>query len=80
MTGSEVAVSVTGVAGPDGGTEKTPVGTVYIGCSLNGITKVQEYHFNGERNKIRENSVKYALILLRSCILENFNSNEKKNN
>ena len=80
VTGSEVAVSVTGVAGPDGGTEKTPVGTVYIGCSLNGITKVQEYHFNGERNKIRENSVKYALILLRSCILENFNSNEKKNN
>jgi nicotinamide-nucleotide amidase len=71
-TGSDVAVSVTGIAGPDGGTPEKPVGTVFIACCLKGNTKVREYHFNGNRSKIREQSVVNALILLRDCILENF--------
>ena len=71
-TGSDVAVSVTGIAGPDGGTPEKPVGTVFIACCLKGETKVREFHFNGNRSKIREQSVVNALILLRDCILENF--------
>jgi len=70
-TGSDVAVSITGIAGPDGGTPKKPVGTVFIGCCIKNHTVVKEFRFNGERNKIREQSVVSALILLRSCILEN---------
>ncbi|MGI6096011.1 MAG: competence/damage-inducible protein A [Lachnospiraceae bacterium] len=72
-TGSDVSVSVTGLAGPDGGTEETPVGTVFIGCCLKGETRVQEYHFNGNRAKIRDQAVVAALVLLRDCILENYN-------
>lgn len=72
VAGSDVAISVTGIAGPDGGTEKTPVGTVFIGCNLKGKTIVREYHFDGDRSSVREQSVANALVLLRECILENF--------
>ncbi len=69
---SDVAVAVTGVAGPDGGTEEKPVGLVYIACSVKGEVTVQEYHFSGNRQIIREATVSAALVLMRSCILEYF--------
>ncbi len=67
---ADVCVSVTGLAGPDGGTEETPVGTVFIGCGVKGNITVQEYHFNGNREKIRDNATVAALVLMRKCILE----------
>lgn len=67
---AEVAVSVTGIAGPDGGTEEKPVGLVYIACNVCGKIKVRKYNFRGNRAKIRETSVSSALILMRQCILE----------
>lgn len=69
-SGADVAVSVTGIAGPDGGTEETPVGTVFIGCSVKGEVTVKEYHFGGNRAKIREQAVAYALIQVRECLLQ----------
>lgn len=72
ITNSDATLSITGLAGPDGGTEATPVGTVFIGCCLKGKTIVKEFHFNGSRNKVRDQAVTYALILLRECILENY--------
>lgn len=68
--GTKVAVSVTGVAGPDGGTEETPVGTVYIGCVVNNETFVEKYHFNGNREYVRESAAIRALNLVRKSILE----------
>lgn len=67
---AEVAVSVTGIAGPGGGTEEKPVGLVYIACSVCGKIKVRKYNFGGNRAKIRETAVSSALILMRQCILE----------
>ncbi len=67
---ADVCVSVTGLAGPDGGTAKRPVGLVYIACSVKGNVTVQEYHFSGNREKIRENAAASALVLMRKCILE----------
>ena len=67
---ADVCVSVTGLAGPDGGTAKKPVGLVYIACSVKGKITVKEYHFNGNREKIRENATAAALTLMRKCILE----------
>ena len=69
---SDVAVAVTGIAGPDGGTEEKPVGLVYIGCSVKGELTVKEYHFSGTRSQIREATTCAALILMRSCILKYF--------
>ena len=67
---SDVTVSVTGIAGPDGGSEEKPVGLVYIGCDVCGKVTVKEYHFSGDRAKIRENTVSSALSLMRECILQ----------
>ena len=61
-----------GIAGPDGGTEEKPVGLVYIACNVCGKVTVKEYHFSGNRAKIRENTVSSALTLLRLCVLEYF--------
>ena len=69
ITGSDACVSVTGTAGPTGGTEEKPGGLVYIGCCYNNKTVVKEFHFKGERQKIREQATANALILLRECIL-----------
>ena len=70
LSKSDVVVSITGIAGPDGGSETKPVGLVYIGCCVKGNVKVREYHFSGNRAKIRESAVAAALVLIRECVLE----------
>lgn len=67
---SDVAVALTGIAGPDGGTKEKPVGLVYIGCNIKGKVTVKEYHFKGNRAKVREAATSAALTLVRKCILE----------
>lgn len=67
---SDVTVSITGIAGPDGGTDEKPVGLVFIGCSVCGKITVKEYQFSGDRAKVRENTVSAALALMRECILQ----------
>ena len=66
ITGSDICVSITGLAGPDRG----PVGLVYIACAYQNELRIREFHFKGNRQKIRELSTVNALTLLRSCILE----------
>ncbi len=68
--GADACLSVTGIAGPDGGTKEKPVGLVYIGCCLNNKTVVREFRLRGNREKIREQAVVQALDLLRRCLLE----------
>lgn len=72
-TDSDICVAISGIAGPDGGTEEKPVGTVYIGCYIKDQITVEKYEFHGNRNKIRENAVARALDLLRRCILTQYN-------
>ncbi len=69
-TKAEVTLSITGIAGPGGGTPQKPVGLVYIGCCVQGKTMVKEYCFSGDRQKIRESSVAAAFTLIRACMLE----------
>ncbi len=70
FTKSDTCIAITGIAGPDGGSEEKPVGLVYIACTACGKTHVEEFHFSGNRNKIRDNATSQALTLLRMCILE----------
>lgn len=67
---SDVAVSITGIAGPDGGTEEKPVGLVYIACNVKGNITVQKYNFKGNRAEVRESATLEALILLKNCLLD----------
>ena len=69
---SDICVSITGIAGPDGGTEEKPVGLVYIGCYLKDHVAVECYQFKGNREKIREQATMKALDLLRRSVIENY--------
>ena len=68
-TGSNVVISVTGIAGPDGGTPEKPVGLVYVGCYVNGKVRVEEFRFTGNRSKNRDYAVVRALTLLREELI-----------
>lgn len=69
---ADACVAVTGLAGPDGGTEEKPVGLVYIACCIKDEVTVKECHFHGTRMEIREQSANAALDLLRTSILNNY--------
>lgn len=64
-TGTDFGISITGIAGPDGGSEGKPVGTVCIGIKEpNGETTVFRYVFPGNREAIRENASNTAIFLI----------------
>ncbi|GHU61086.1 putative competence-damage inducible protein [Clostridia bacterium] len=65
QTGSDCSLAITGIAGPDGGSEEKPVGLVYIACGVRGMILTEKHHFSGNRDKIREQAVVKALTLLR---------------
>ena len=69
---TDISISVTGIAGPDGGTNEKPVGLVYVGVCIKDIVHVEEFRFSGDRASVREQTVISALGLLRKCILEHF--------
>ena len=59
---AQIAVSVSGVAGPSGGTPQKPVGTVCFGWALEGTqTQTESRHFPGDRDGVRRQSVVHAL-------------------
>ena len=66
--GVNVAVAVTGIAGPDGGTAEKPVGLVYMGCFCKGELCVEKHIFAGDRAQVRAQSVQTALQLLKSML------------
>jgi len=64
---ADVAVSVTGLAGPGGDEYGHAVGTVFIGCDTDSGTVVREYHFVGDRDQIRRQAIEASLLLVLSC-------------
>lgn len=58
---ADIAVSVTGIAGPDGGSTDKPVGLVYIGLSTDDHAEVHRHVFDGDRAQIRTQTVHAAL-------------------
>lgn len=68
--GTDIAVSVTGIAGPGGGTPQKPVGLVYIGFEDGETALVQRYLFAGDRETIRWQASNTALNLIRTYLLQ----------
>ena len=57
----QIAIGITGIAGPTGGTKEKPVGLVYMGCFYQGTAKVKRFNFSGDRSQVRKQSVEEAL-------------------
>ena len=61
VAGTNIGVSITGVAGPGGGSEEKPVGLVYIGVSMENTTYIYKHLFEGNRASVRSQSVSAAI-------------------
>jgi nicotinamide-nucleotide amidase len=61
MAGSDYAIAVSGIAGPTGGTEFKPVGTVYIGLLTPFSKEIFHCHFSGSRDAVQEQSTLFAI-------------------
>lgn len=68
---SGYAIAVTGIAGPDGGTEEKPVGTVWIGVSNGAKTQIKKFTFGNKRVQNIERSAISALSMLNTLLMEN---------
>jgi nicotinamide-nucleotide amidase len=68
---SDISLSITGIAGPDGGTEEKPVGLVYIGFSSAKNSFAKELRLSGNRDKIRNFTTLHALNIIREYLLDN---------
>jgi len=69
LSEADISIAITGIAGPDGGTQEKPVGTVWIASSRAGRgTRAEKYLFSGDRASVREQSIRAALeLILLSC-------------
>ena len=68
ITGCDFGLSVTGIAGPKGGTSEKPVGTVFCAIHSRNKTMVYKYMFKGKRDSIRRQTASFILQqLLRRC-------------
>ena len=63
-SGSNVAISITGIAGPTGGSPEKPVGTVCFGWATENQTLTKTIHFDGDRQAVRQQATAFALTEL----------------
>ena len=70
LTGADLALSVTGIAGPDGGSKEKPVGTVLFGICRPGEVSHVRFQFSGKRDEIQSMAAQTGLDLLRRKLLE----------
>jgi len=62
---AELAIAITGIAGPEGGTAQKPVGTVFFGIGQKGqAVKIDKRRFKGDRNEVRARSIEFVLKAL----------------
>ena len=69
LSESDFGISVTGIAGPGGGTLEKPVGTVWIGICGECIHKAEKFVFDGDRQQVRESTAKKALEMVKNAII-----------
>ena len=67
---ADITLSITGIAGPNGGSEEKPVGLVYFGINHMGKTTIYRKVFNGNREMVRIRSVIFVLNKAREVLIE----------
>ncbi len=71
ITNSDIAVSITGVAGPNGGTQSKPVGMVCFGVVTDSDVKTYTHHLKGDRGHVRKEACKIALQMILDLVKPN---------
>jgi nicotinamide-nucleotide amidase len=71
ISGADIGLATTGIAGPTGGTPEKPAGLVYIALvwAGRGVEICNEFRFIGQRREIKENTVASALDILRRALM-----------
>lgn len=69
LADADFGISVTGIAGPGGGTPDKPVGTVWIGIYGKNLHKAERFLFDGDRQQVRESTAQTALKMVEEAIL-----------
>ena len=69
LGGTDIGISITGIAGPDGGTQEKPVGLVYIGMVTNDNRTYKQLNLAGDRLKIRSMTTMHALDMIRQHLI-----------
>lgn len=72
IANTDISISTTGLAGPEGGTDEKPVGLVYVGLFIKGKTIVQKLNLTGDRESIRKKATMNALNILRKELIRNY--------
>ncbi len=67
---TDIAVSITGIAGPSGGSPEKPVGLVYLAIAVSRRTRVAEHRFPGDREQVRDQAIAAALKLILEAITD----------
>ncbi len=67
---TDIGISTTGIAGPNGGSEEKPVGLVYIGVKVKNKVKSFKFNFKGDREKIRRKTALHSLFELYKMLEE----------
>lgn len=68
LANADFGISVTGIAGPGGGTPEKPVGTVWIGICGKNVHRAEKFLFDGDRNQVREKTSDMALNIVKKQI------------
>lgn len=71
--GTHIGISTTGIAGPGGGSDRKPVGLVYVGISTKSGTKTYALRLRGTRNQVRQKTVNAVFYFLKKILEENKN-------
>ena len=75
LSGADVGVAVSGVAGPDGGSKEKPVGTVWMAVAMSDMPCISRcYHFSGDRGQIQAASIGQAIGMLLEALIPGSNA------
>ena len=69
LSETDIAIAVTGIAGPTGATKKKPIGLVFISVATDKKTITKKYRFTGRRKEIKKRASQAALDLARNILL-----------
>lgn len=70
IASSDIGLSITGIAGPSGGSKRKPIGLVFIALSFNKKTICEKFKFKGSRLQIKKQAADKALELIKQCLIK----------